>query len=48
MGLAEPSDFNERIIQATVSYALEASGVKATKAEGDCRVEAMKTVQNQN
>ncbi len=34
MGLAEPSDFKERVMQAAVSYALEAGGVRASGADG--------------
>jgi hypothetical protein len=48
MGLAEPSGIKERIMQAAVSYALEANGEKAPKAGCSCRLEDMEAVQNQH
>ncbi|WP_319521140.1 acetyl-CoA hydrolase/transferase C-terminal domain-containing protein [uncultured Desulfosarcina sp.] len=46
MGLAEPAGIRERIMQAAVSYALEAGGEKAPKADCGCRIETVGAVQN--
>ncbi|BBO74984.1 hypothetical protein DSCW_24010 [Desulfosarcina widdelii] len=48
MGLTEPSGIKERIMQAAVSYALEANVENAPKAGCGCRLDAMEAVQNQH
>ena len=48
MGLDAPTTYRERIMQAAVSHALESDGQKAPKAACNCRLDRMKTVQNQH